>query len=319
VTEPTIDAVLGHFGKSIGNLCLCNPEVGSMLGGYAFRKENALGSVAKLSDVWDGKLTCSLRVNSADRVVHGKRMNAALMGQPEVISRLYSRVAKSQGFTSRLLTCEPPSLVGTRKWRKPREEDREMMDNFADYVRGILEHPLPLVANSRNVLSPRVVPLTGKAVKHIGLFADDVERECAKGGRLESVREFASKTVEHAARLAATLALDADFDAAQVRTEFVDAGIALARWYAGEALRISGGAEEESDLQDAQLLLDWLLGKERAVFSLVEIYQRANTAARSAAKARKLLDVLIEHGWVLRHDEAVMFDGQMRREAYRLT
>lgn len=318
-SDPTADAVLAHFAKSIGNLCLCNPEAGSMIGGYAFRQENALGSVAKLSDCWDGKFTVSLRVTSTDRIVHGKRLNATLMGQPDVIARLYSPTAKGQGFTSRLLTCEPTSLIGTRKFRKPNAEDVELMDDFADYVYSILELPMPVAKGTRNVLTPRVVPLSAKAFKRLAAFANDIEHECRPGGRFAPVKEFCAKAPEHASRLAATLALDANFEAKEVRSEFIDAGIELASWYAGEALRISGGADDEADLKDAQRLLDWMQTKERSVFSLVEIYQRANTAARSAAKARKLLDVLTEHGWVVRHDEAVEFDGQLRREAYRLT
>ncbi len=241
------------------------------------------------------------------------------MGQPEVMARLYSPMAKSQGFTSRLLTCEPLSLIGTRKLYQPHNDDVAYMQNFEEYIQSILEFPLPLEKGTRNVLKPRVVPLSEKAKRRLWCFVDEIEAQCRPDGRFAPVREFCAKIGEHSARIAATLALGADFEASQVKVDFIDAGIELARWYAGEALRISGGSAEDSELMDAQKLLDWMHAKNRSVFSLVELYQRANTAARSAAKARKLVEILIEHGWMTKAEGPVEFDGQMRREAYRLT
>jgi hypothetical protein len=72
---------------------------------------------------------------------------------------------------------------------------------------------------------------------------------------------LANKLPEHAARLAAVLALVGDVEAAEVGSGEMEAGIALAQHYAAEGLRLFGASRVSADLREAQQLLVWLRTK----------------------------------------------------------
>jgi hypothetical protein len=86
-----------------------------------------------------------------------------------------------------------------------------------------------------------------------------VEKEIAPNGELEAVRSLANKLPEHAARLATVLTLVRNFDAGEITSSEIGAGIELAEHYAAEALRLFGASQVNADLRLAQRLLDWLL------------------------------------------------------------
>ena len=90
-------------------------------------------------------------------------------------------------------------------------------------------------------------------------FADEVEKEMAPGGEYESIRPFAAKLPEHAARLATAIAGYRDLDITKLSREDFSCGILIAAYYAAEAKRISGSSWADPDILLAQKLLDWLL------------------------------------------------------------
>ena len=150
-------------------------------------------------------------------------------------------------------------------------------------------------------------------------FADHVERAIAPNGDLEPVRGLANKLPEHAARLAAILALVDDLGAPEISANHMRAGIALAEHYATEALRVFGASRVNSDLRLAQRLLDWLLGTwPEPAISLPDIYQRSLNAIGDKATAAKLIAILEDHGWLVRIPEGAVVSGLRRRDAWRV-
>jgi hypothetical protein len=130
---------------------------------------------------------------------------------------------------------------------------------------------------------------------------------------------LANKLPEHAARLAAVVTLVSDIHAAEIGTYQMQAGIALAEHYTGEALRLFGASRVNADLRVAQRLVDWLLHKwgEPAI-SLPDIYQRSLNAIGDQATARKIVDILVDHGWLVKIPEGAIVAGQRRRDAWRI-
>jgi hypothetical protein len=113
------------------------------------------------------------------------------------------------------------------------------------------------------------------------------------------------------------MATYADPDALDVSAEHVRGGIALAKHYAGEMLRLIGAASITPDLRHAAALLRWWQVRRDPRVHLAEIYQLGPNALRSAKKARHAVGILEDHGWVRRLIGEEL-DGMKRREAWAL-
>ena len=123
---------------------------------------------------------------------------------------------------------------------------------------------------------------------------------------------------EHAGRLAAVLTVLADPDAMEVDENAMESGIALARHYAAEMLRLQGGALIAPDLLLAQRLLEWWQARTDPQCHLAAIYQTGPGALRDAATARRIVSVLEEHGWLRRLIPGTEVGGVARRDAWEL-
>jgi hypothetical protein len=162
-----------------------------------------------------------------------------LMVQPDVAGiMLNDRLLADQGLLSRFLTTAPDSAAGLRLWHEPKPESGAALKRYGARLLGVLERPVPLVAGKSNELEPRRLTLSAGARGLWIAFADHVEAAVGPNGALEPVRGLANKLPEHAARLAAILALVDDLDAPEIDPNHMRAGIALAEHYAAEALRI---------------------------------------------------------------------------------
>ena len=128
---------------------------------------------------------------------------------------------------------------------------------------------------------------------------NDLESSLGKDGHYNSVRSLASKASEHISRLAGTFAIFDGDDA--IHEEQIDRALRLMLHYLDEALRLWGAGKVKTELKLAQELLDWLRTKVGAgfVFALADIYRKGPTQIRSAAVARVVVRVLLEHGWVV--------------------
>ena len=146
-----------------------------------------------------------------------------------------------------------------------------------------------------------------------------IERQIAPEGSLSPVKGIANKLPEHAARLAAVLALVSDADANEIPSEQMAAGIILAQHYVAEALRLFEVNQVSDDLRLAEKLLTWLLGCWNEPFvSLPDIYQKGPNAIREKTAAARLVAILEDHGWLLRERSGANIGGQFRREAWQI-
>jgi hypothetical protein len=188
--------------------------------------------------------------------------------------------------------------------------------SFAARVRSLLSRDLPSADDKRNELAPPVLPLARDARDMLTDFARDVEKAQGPGGTFEDARAFASKTAEHAARLAAVSTIFADPDAAQVTRETMAGAIEIASFYANEAARLADAAIVPPEVADAERMRLWLLG------SWGEPCISARAAAQRGPfkvtdRARKALRKLETHGWLIEANGAEV-EGKPRREAWRI-
>jgi hypothetical protein len=124
---------------------------------------------------------------------------------------------------------------------------------------------------------------------------------------------------EHAARLAAVLALVNSIGAAEVTEEYICAGITLAQHYAAEAMRLFSASQIDGDVLLAKRLLDWLHSKWGEPFiSLPDIYQRGLNQIADQKTARKIVSILEDHGWLIKEMGSQIVKGEKRREVWRI-
>jgi hypothetical protein len=178
---------------------------------------------------------------------------------------------------------------------------------------------MPLQSGTRNELAPRTIRLSPEARADWVRFSDHIERMLAPGGKLEPISGFAAKMAEHAARLAAVIAWWSDHAAVEIDSETLRGAIRLVEHYGDEALRLWQASVVPPDIADAQRLLAWLQERwEEPVVSVADISQLGPNSVRVARRARELVGVLVEHGWLAAHLGGVTIRGNRRREAWTI-
>lgn len=155
-----------------------------------------------------------------------------------------------------------------------------------------------MACGARNELAPRPLPLSAEATTLWREFFDYVEGQCGPTGELRSIRDFAAKTAEHAARLAGVLAIVVDAHAPEIDAGTMASGVALAGWYVAEAARLQRSARTDPKLLRAQALLDWLRSRGAPEVEFRDVLQRGPAPTRTKDVAEGALGILKAHGWV---------------------
>jgi hypothetical protein len=314
-SEPTFEGLERLFPTGQPSMGVFSAEGGQYIGGHGMREEAKLRTAAALSSIWDGQPIRRVRAGDGALLLPGRRLALHLMVQPDIANILLSdRLLSDQGLLSRLLVSAPESLAGTRFWREPDALSDRAIRRYGARLLTILETALPLAARRVNELNPPAITLSAGARQTWIGFSNYIENEIRPGGSLETVRGLANKLAEHAARLAATLALVRDISAGEIAAEFADSGIELAQHFAAEALRLFDRAGVRPEIARAEMLLAWLQRTwPEALVSLPDIYQRGPSAIRDKKTAQEAVSILEDHGW-LKHVEGGAEVGGARRQ-----
>lgn len=316
-SAPTIEGIVKHLPELRASLGIMTEEGGALIGGHAMKAENRLATCASFSAMWDGAPLDRWRAGDGVESYTGRRFSAHILVQPVAAEALLSDpMANGQGLLARFLTCRPASRIGTRL-RMERDAQAEVeIARFAQRIRSLLSRALPLADGTRNEVAPPVLPMSAAARDVLTAFAREIEKAQASGGPFQDARAFASKTAEHAARLAAVMTIYADPDAPEVTGETMAGAIEIATFYANEAARLADAAIVPPEVADAERMRKWLLA------SWVEPCISAGIAAQRGPfkvteRARKALQRLQAHGWLVVDDGAEVAD-KSRKEAWRI-
>lgn len=323
-TDLTIEGLTKYLVDGQPSVAIIATEGGQILGGHGFSRENMLKTASGLSKLWDGKPVCRVTVGHGTTVLNDRRVSMHLMIQPIVAPLLVgSDLLAGQGTLSRILLTCPESLAGTRLSIGDDVPinltvDAQELQRYRQQAKILLDLPEPIRPSTRNELMPREVRLSQSALRTWRAFYNDTERRQGKDSDLCEVRGLASKIAEHAARLAGIIAFFDDVEITEIGSAALDGGIALAKHYLQEALRLHGTGKTDERLQNAQALYSWLNASGKSNVTLVEIYQRGPKCLRDARTARELVNILIEHGFMAPMAEGLVFDGAKRSEAFRV-
>ena len=170
--------------------------------------------------MWDGSPLDRWRAGDGVACYTGRRFSAHILVQPVAAEALLSDpMANGQGFLTRFLTCRPASRIRTRLRMAKDAKAEAGIVSFAARIRSLLSRDLPLVDGTRNELALPVLPMSQDARTVLTAFGREVQKAQAPGEHFENAHAFASKTAEHASRLAAVMTIYAEPDAPEVTGE----------------------------------------------------------------------------------------------------
>ncbi len=324
--EPTIEGLHKYLAVGQPSMGLFSDEGGMFVGGVGMSKENVLKSAAGFSHLWDGAPVKRLRSLDGATVLFGRRVSLHLMLQPDAAARwLADETLRDQGLFSRLLVAAPSSLAGTRLYRDPGSEARPSIDRFGARVLKAFEQPYRFVEDKIGELDPRSLPMTARACAMWRAFADSIERELGPMGNLRPVTGLANKIPEHAARMAAVLALFDNLNVTELDDVSLGRGIKLAQWYLSEALRLAEVGHVSDEVRLGETLLTWLRDSwphktddGGRLVSPPDVYSAGPNAIREKSVAQKALGVLVDHGWLVKVEGSHKVNGVTRREVYAM-
>ncbi len=318
VTEPTFEGLTKLFTTGQPSLGLFSEEGGQFLGGHAMNSDNRQKTLAAFNDLWQGNPIRRTRSGEGHITLYGRRLAVHLMVQPGVARAFMADpMAADTGFLPRFLICEPPSTIGTRLQSQTRRDDAAL-DGFTARLREILETPMPMDAETRE-LRPRILPLSGAARALLIAFSDVIEVAQAPGGNLAQITGTASKAAEQAARIAGVLTLWRDLHAAEVTGQDMADAITLAQFYLSEASRLASAATVSVEIDRAEALRKWLLENwPHPEVTTRDVVQSGPSALRESPKARAALGILEKHGWLVPLEAGTVVRGAARKEAWRI-
>jgi len=276
-------------------------EAGAVFGSHGMGKDSQLRTLANLNQLWDAsKLTFDRRGESY--VVDGARLTMSLQVQESALMEFIGRtgtLARGTGFLARFLFARPESTQGTRLFTEP-PENMPALANYHSQIIRLLEASAPI--NDRGGLEPAMLTLAPDAKASWVRFHDEIEVMLGKGGKLQDVRDVASKIADNAARLAALFhVIDGGIGAISV--EHIEAASIIAAWHLNEALRFFTELALPEALADAALLDVWLIEycRDNGVDSISTrtITQFGPGRLRAKEKLQAAIRELIAHGRIV--------------------
>jgi hypothetical protein len=316
VTEATIEGAFKTIASGCGFLGWYSDEAASFWGGHSMSKDQRAKTSGIISKLWDGDWIARPRVGQdGDGYVPPTPTTINLMFQPVLIRDTYGdEFLIGQGLLARMLPSWPESKMGSRKYRRPTEEEEAAVSRFHDEVEAALITTL-------EDTTERLLALSEDAMAICVEFHDKIETELGRGGWAADISGFAGKAPEHACRLAAIMTLFEDRDAATVSGEVMKAACEMVRYYLGQYKFLCIAATNETEIAQAQTLLDWLLKNLQPGdgFATDRVLQFGPVSARRSKALDRQLGVLKQYGWVQDLPAGTKIDGKKRRKGYRLS
>jgi hypothetical protein len=152
-------------------------------------------------------------------------------------------------------------------------------------------------------------------------FHDNIEAELGPGGWAADVSGFAAKGPEHACRIAAIMTLFEDPRQDTISADIMHDACQIINYHLAQYKYLCIAATNETEVAKAQGLLDWLRKnlKPGDAFATDKVLQFGPAHARQARALDRLLNILMEYGWVHQLPSGTEIEGKKRRKAFRLS
>lgn len=252
LSDTTSAAIKLELSKGSPSLAVISDEAGTLLTGDLF-KDTAINSM------WSGHSISVERASSAGLKLENYRLVLMLMLQPWLFTSYLERNgehARSSGFLARCLICAPQSTQGTRFNNEiHRHRNPEALEKYHQRSKELLRGGI--TRRSRG-LERMCLRLTPEAASRWNLNSDHVEGQIGPLGPLKPYRDYASKVMEHATRIAGILEGFSTKDAKLISDQTMYAGIVVAYWFFNEFIRQMNFLDKQAEPSNAELLRVWL-------------------------------------------------------------
>jgi hypothetical protein len=230
--------------------------------------------------LWDGKVVKSAVTGPSyprlsAHLVTTPRASRAVLGDADLLEA---------GVLGRLLVAAPASNIGAREFAPAEDDDPPpAFGRLLSYLGELYEKPPTAPA--------RIIGFSKEAAAAWLSYARETEDAMRAGGALAAVRGFAVHLPEHAARLAAVVALMNDGALTEITAAQLETGLALARFYTEERLRLLDVAPPALSMSEQEdLLREWLQRKyEGKVITLRDLCRTGPRHVRDADTAYKFM------------------------------
>ncbi|MBX9706083.1 MAG: DUF3987 domain-containing protein [Gammaproteobacteria bacterium] len=292
--DATQEALASDLSTGWPSASLWSDEAGIVLGSHSMQG-NPLRFMALLNRLWDGKSFTAHRKTSDNYTLENRRLTLNLMMQPLLLQKIANQVSgigRQSGFLARCLLAHPESAMGTRFYQEP-PTSLEFMTGFEDRIRSCLQQTEALTRLGCHNLP--TLSLSPEAKHQWILFFNSLETGLKACGQWVDVKDFASKSAENAARLAALFHL---FDGSEgsINTTHTEQAIEIVNWHLEEARRILAPSSEHFVHQNAKKLMKWILSKGLQQTTPRLIQQ--SSPLRYKTQRDRALELLAENHWI---------------------
>ena len=254
-----------------------------------------------LNRLWDGKSIITHRKTSKNANIKGRRLTLNLMMQPILLERMNAisnGIKRQSGFLARCLMAYPSSSMGTRYYQEP-PTSYDYMNEYESRITDCLNQSQHLTV--KGCIDLPTLHFSTDAKKIWIQFFNHIEAGLSCQGQWQNIKDFASKSAENAARLAALFHL---YEGAMgdISAEQVERAITVIDWHLQEARRLFSLGEENAYISDAKRLLEWLIDKDLAETTPRHLQQFR--PLRDKSRRDRALELLTEHHMIrLSHSE----------------
>lgn len=280
------------------SLALMSDEAGTLLSSDLI-KDNSL-----FCSLWSGTPIRVDRTNATEVHIEGARLTLSMQIQPDIYKAFRIKnddAMRSSGLDARFLYCEPESEIGYRFEDvddKSYEEASLDLGRFNSRIDALLKEGIEHKTQNK----PRhCLELTDSAKKVWNYKFNSIEYEMQSGEYLEHYKDFGSKFMEQASRIAAALHVfkHTEYSSVLVSRETMETAIDLADIYLEQARMIFRAPEDSEyvDMTHANKLLDWIMNNEGANLLLKSKIRRSGPhCVRKLSKLEDVIEILIDSG-----------------------
>lgn len=227
--------------------------------GESLFKSGAMTNLGVLNRLWDSPKTLPLDRAEQEHVsVLNPRVSIWIMTQEEVLTAYCEKrgkLAKGSGHWARYLVGFPLTTKGTR-WVPLDEPIWEHLPKFHERIRELLVQFQDMMASGKIELE--VIEFSEDAKARWIQQANNTEWMIRPGEYMSDIDDFASKTMELVARLAASMHFFAG-DGGKISLDTLERAIEIVAWHVGEFKRLFAAKpvmqQEQVDAFDAAMWL----------------------------------------------------------------
>lgn len=255
VSDATRAAVKLALGKGWPSLVLLSDEAGSILNG------ELLHDTPLLNSLWSAQPIEVDRATGDTYRIEDARFGAMLMVQPGLFKEYVNRQgrhARASGFFARTLLCQPTSTIGARLHGPQQVLPPPVSGKHLEWFHARVLKRLNQSFQRREEDAVRTcLTLSPEAAAKWHAEYNRIELMCGQTGSLREYRDYASKQLEHVARIAGVL--EAFVTGNVVISEHtMHAAIQLASYYLGSFIHLMADDTLPEEMEDELELEKWL-------------------------------------------------------------